>query len=75
LLFYGTGGAAYGRVEESVPGASAKTSDVGWAAGTGIQYALTPQWSIGLAMRAEEPRRQPALLLRLRSPHEGPAPL
>ncbi|HKD26253.1 MAG TPA: outer membrane beta-barrel protein [Xanthobacteraceae bacterium] len=43
----GTGGAAYGRVEASVPGESAKTSGVGWAAGAGIQYALTPQWSIG----------------------------
>ena len=47
LLLYGTGGVAYGRVEESVPGASVKTPGVGWAAGAGIQYALTPQWSIG----------------------------
>jgi outer membrane immunogenic protein len=47
LLFYGTGGVAYGRVEESVPGASVKVPGVGWAAGAGIQYALTPQWSIG----------------------------
>ncbi|HKD42306.1 MAG TPA: outer membrane protein [Myxococcaceae bacterium] len=47
LLLYGTGGVAYGRVEESVPGASLKTPGVGWAAGAGVQYALTPQWSIG----------------------------
>jgi outer membrane immunogenic protein len=47
LLLYGTGGVAYGRVEQSVPGASAKTPSVGWAAGAGIQYAFTPQWSIG----------------------------
>jgi outer membrane immunogenic protein len=47
MLLYGTGGVAYGRVEQSVPGASLKTSGVGWAAGAGVQYALTPQWSIG----------------------------
>jgi outer membrane immunogenic protein len=47
LLLYGTGGVAYGRVEESVPGASVKIPGVGWAAGAGLQYALTPQWSIG----------------------------
>ncbi len=47
LLLYGTGGVAYGRVEQSVPGASVKTPGVGWAAGAGVQYAFTPQWSIG----------------------------
>src|SRR5712671_431843 len=47
LLLYGTGGVAYGRVEESVPGASLKIPGVGWAAGAGVQYAFTPQWSIG----------------------------
>jgi outer membrane immunogenic protein len=47
LLVYGTGGVAYGHVEESVPGASVTVPGVGWAAGAGLQYALTPQWSIG----------------------------
>jgi len=47
LLLYGTGGVAYGRLEESVPGASVKVGGVGWAAGAGVQYAFTPQWSIG----------------------------
>src|SRR5260370_25101710 len=47
LLLYATGGVAYGRVEQSVPGASTKTPGVGWTAGAGLQYALTPQWSIG----------------------------
>ncbi len=47
LLLYGTGGVAYGRIEQSVPGASTKTPGVGWAAGAGVQYAFTPQWSIG----------------------------
>jgi outer membrane immunogenic protein len=47
LLLYGTGGVAYGRIEESVPGVTARTPAVGWAVGAGIQYAFTPQWSIG----------------------------
>jgi outer membrane immunogenic protein len=46
-LLYATGGVAYGRLEESGFGASVKVSGVGWAAGAGVQYALTPQWSIG----------------------------
>ena len=47
LLLYATGGVAYGRAEVSVPRASVKIPGVGWAAGAGLQYALTPQWSIG----------------------------
>src|SRR5258708_13076454 len=47
LLLYGTGGVAYGRLEESVPGASVKVGGVGWAAGACVQYAFTPQCSIG----------------------------
>jgi outer membrane immunogenic protein len=46
-LLYGTGGVAYGRAEVSGPGASFKVPGVGWAAGAGVQYALTSQWSIG----------------------------
>jgi len=30
-----------------VPGASVKIPGVGWAAGAGVQYAFTPQWSVG----------------------------
>jgi outer membrane immunogenic protein len=46
-LLYATGGVAYGRLEESGFGESVKVGGVGWAAGAGVQYALTPQWSIG----------------------------
>jgi outer membrane immunogenic protein len=46
-LVYGTGGVAYGHAEISEPGASTTVPGVGWAAGAGLQYALTPQWSIG----------------------------
>ncbi len=47
LLFYGTGGVAYGHAEISGAGASLTVPGVGWAAGAGLQYALTPQWSVG----------------------------
>jgi outer membrane immunogenic protein len=47
LLFYGTGGVAYGHSEVSGLGASTTVPGVGWAAGAGVQYALTPQWSVG----------------------------
>lgn len=47
LLFYGTGGVAYGHAEISEPAASVTVPGVGWAVGGGVQYAFTPQWSIG----------------------------
>jgi outer membrane immunogenic protein len=57
-LFYGTGGLAYGRVEASgnffiplistpFPGSSSATR-TGWAAGGGLDYALTTNWIIGV---------------------------
>ena len=46
-LIYGTGGVAYGHAEISAPDVSITVPGVGWAAGAGLQYALTPQWSIG----------------------------
>src|SRR5882672_1471274 len=47
LLAYGTGGAAYGRADISVPGATVKVPGVGWAAGAGVKYALGGGWSVG----------------------------
>ncbi len=46
LLAYGTGGVAYGHAEVSGQNFSFTTPGVGWTAGAGLQYALTPQWSI-----------------------------
>ncbi len=56
LLFYGTGGFAYGEVHTSAAASVAApalsfvgtTSGVktGWAAGGGIEYAFAPQWSL-----------------------------
>jgi outer membrane immunogenic protein len=56
-LLYATGGLAYGRVESSgsfvFPGVvtltgSNNATNVGWAAGAGLDYALTSNWIVGV---------------------------
>jgi outer membrane immunogenic protein len=58
-LLYGTGGFAYGDVEHgvfenriTVPGQNRLISDsdtaTGWTAGGGIEWAVTPRWSVGV---------------------------
>ena len=58
-LLYGTGGLAYGQVSTSgsnniivVPGGfftgSQHTTNVGWTAGAGLNYALTSNWIVGV---------------------------
>jgi outer membrane immunogenic protein len=59
-LFYGSGGVAYGDVKStfdftaSVPGStvpetgSRTETRVGWAAGGGVNYAVTPNWILGV---------------------------
>jgi outer membrane immunogenic protein len=59
-LFYGSGGVAYGDVKStigvsaSIPGVSAAISGsrsetrVGWAAGGGVNYAMTQNWILGV---------------------------
>jgi outer membrane immunogenic protein len=58
-LFYGSGGFAYGNVQSTInyndpvlTGATVTGSQsdtrVGWAAGGGINYAMTPNWIIGV---------------------------
>ena len=45
-LPYVTGGAAFGDVKASQPGfPGATNTQVGWAAGVGIEYAFAPNWS------------------------------
>ena len=56
VLLYGTGGLAYGRVEDSATVAtvpapplgtgSSSTTRVGWAAGAGVEWALSNAWSV-----------------------------
>jgi outer membrane immunogenic protein len=49
VLPYVTGGAAFGNINASVPGVgSASATNLGWAAGGGIEYAITPNWSTKL---------------------------
>jgi outer membrane immunogenic protein len=48
-LPYVTGGLAVGDVKAGVPGfAGATNTQVGWAAGAGVEYALSNQWSAKL---------------------------
>jgi outer membrane immunogenic protein len=46
-LVYGTGGAAFGRVNTSIANSifSGSNDRTGWTAGAGIEYAFTPHWS------------------------------
>lgn len=50
VLIYGTGGAAFGDVKNSISTAfgynSSSSSRVGWTVGGGIEYAVTNNWSI-----------------------------
>ncbi len=52
FLFYGTGGAAFASIRNSVltvgggPSDEATIGRVGWTAGGGIEYALDPSWTI-----------------------------
>lgn len=63
VLFYGTGGLAYGNVQHTLTetqltaaggavlaalSVTDNTTRTGWVAGAGIQYAITDQWSIGV---------------------------
>jgi len=46
VLFYGTGGAAFGDIV-AVAGAlpSSSTTQTGWTAGGGVEWAFTPNWT------------------------------
>jgi outer membrane immunogenic protein len=45
ILFYGTGGVAYGSLRSELGGASETKSSAGWTAGAGMEVGLTPGWS------------------------------
>jgi outer membrane immunogenic protein len=51
LLVYGTGGLAFGQVESQIENTSGwyvKHTNVGWAAGAGVEYALDTHWTTKL---------------------------
>jgi outer membrane immunogenic protein len=45
ILFYGTGGAAFGNIKAGSTGAYDTSTNVGWTAGAGIEAAITPNWT------------------------------
>jgi outer membrane immunogenic protein len=45
MLFYGTGGLAYGSGRIEVIGASETHAHFGWTAGVGLEVGMTPNWS------------------------------
>jgi outer membrane immunogenic protein len=46
VLFYGTGGAAFGNVQGgAIGGPFDSGTQVGWTAGAGVEYAFLPNWT------------------------------
>jgi outer membrane immunogenic protein len=46
VLFYGTGGAAFGSVQAAATGLPFATStQTGWTAGAGVEWAFLPNWT------------------------------
>lgn len=45
VLVYGTGGMAYGNGTERLPGRKDDNNHVGYAAGAGLEYGFTPNWT------------------------------
>jgi outer membrane immunogenic protein len=45
ILFYGTGGLAYGSVKLDALGLTETKSSIGWTIGAGVEMGLTPNWS------------------------------
>jgi outer membrane immunogenic protein len=45
ILFYGTGGLAYGGLEGEIFGLTESHTLIGWTAGAGMEVGFTPNWS------------------------------
>lgn len=45
ILFYGTGGGAFGNIKAAVPGGSTSSNEFGWTAGAGIEFAFAQNWT------------------------------
>ena len=48
VMFYGTGGLAYGRIESDLAGGIVSNQRTGWTAGVGLEYGFAPHWSAKL---------------------------
>lgn len=45
IMFYGTGGLAFGSLRANVLGASESHSSLGWTVGAGVEFGLTQNWT------------------------------
>jgi outer membrane immunogenic protein len=45
VLFYGTGGGAYGSIQSGVGGGFQSSNEPGWTAGAGVEAAFTDNWT------------------------------
>lgn len=46
VLFYGTGGVAFGPIQSGFSGGPSEThTEVGWTAGAGLEFAIAPRWT------------------------------
>ena len=45
VLFYGTGGAAFGNIESGVAGGFQSSTEPGWTAGAGVEVAFADNWT------------------------------
>ncbi len=48
VLFYGTGGAAYGNIQANANGVTNSNTEFGWTAGAGVEVAFTDNWTARL---------------------------
>jgi outer membrane immunogenic protein len=45
VLFYGTGGVAYGNVQANVNGVTSSSTQIGWTGGAGVEAAFADNWT------------------------------
>jgi outer membrane protein OmpA-like peptidoglycan-associated protein len=51
VLWFATGGAAFGDIKSSVNASQGNSTEVGWTAGAGAEYMFSPAWSAKLEYR------------------------
>ena len=48
ILFYGTGGAAFGSIQTTYSGVKSTTTQIGWTVGAGVEWAFADSWTARL---------------------------